>query len=258
MACLLGSASLVAAAPAEIPLTECRSMKTDFMKASKGWIAENSAQDTYSITSNGLEMRLVPPSQYVRLHDSNSNMPYNKYEGRGPTFNVSTLMRYGRFSATMRSAPVGGAITAFIVLADDGDEIDFEILGGDPHHLQTNFFYGKRPLYTVNGGLHEVPGEAVYDAFHTYTVDWRPERIEWLVDDKVIRTVQKKDTCDANECRYPSSPGRIQLGLWDGSFEAGTAEWSHGPIDWSQHHSISSYIKSVEVDCDPQYNKVIS
>jgi hypothetical protein len=24
---------------------------------------------------------------------------------------------------------------------------------------------------------------------------------------------------------------RIQFGLWDGSIESGTAQWSHGPID---------------------------
>lgn len=58
------------------------------------------------------------------------DLPYNKYEGRGPTFNASTYMRYGRVSATVKSASVGGAITAVILLADGGDEIDFELLGG--------------------------------------------------------------------------------------------------------------------------------
>lgn len=40
-------------------------------------------------------------------------------------------MHYGRLSATLKSAPVGGAITAVILLADGGDEIDVELLGGE-------------------------------------------------------------------------------------------------------------------------------
>jgi beta-glucanase (GH16 family) len=45
-------------------------------------------------------------------------------------------MRYGKVSATIRSAGTGGAVTAFIMMADGGDEIDFEIIGGDSRHVQ--------------------------------------------------------------------------------------------------------------------------
>lgn len=64
------------------------------------------------------------------------DLPYNKFEGRGPTFNSSTYMHYGRLSATLKSAPVGGAITAVILLADGGDEIDIELLGGKEEFAQ--------------------------------------------------------------------------------------------------------------------------
>ena len=39
-------------------------------------------------------------------------------------------MQYGNFSASIKSASVGGAVTAVILIADNGDEIDFELLGG--------------------------------------------------------------------------------------------------------------------------------
>lgn len=109
-------------------------------------------------------------------------------------------MHYGRLSATLKSAPVGGAITAVILLADGGDEIDVELLGGeqkgrahepltaiclfvclfvdvrwligDPNHVQSNYFYGHNILYTVNGGYHEISGPAVFDDYHTYSIDW--------------------------------------------------------------------------------------
>lgn len=45
-------------------------------------------------------------------------------------------MRYGKLSATLKSTGSGGAVTAFILMADGGDEIDFEFLGGDPNHVQ--------------------------------------------------------------------------------------------------------------------------
>jgi beta-glucanase (GH16 family) len=43
-------------------------------------------------------------------------------------------MQYGTFEATVKSAPVGGAVTAIILIADGGDEIDFELLGGKVHY----------------------------------------------------------------------------------------------------------------------------
>lgn len=59
-------------------------------------------------------------------------VPYNKYEGKGFTFNATSYMQYGKFSAKLKSANVPGAVTAVILIADNGDEIDFEILtGGD-------------------------------------------------------------------------------------------------------------------------------
>lgn len=57
-------------------------------------------------------------------------MPYNKYVGKGFTFNATTYMQYGKFTATLKSANVPGAVTAVILMADNGDEIDYEILVG--------------------------------------------------------------------------------------------------------------------------------
>ncbi|KAI9322526.1 concanavalin A-like lectin/glucanase domain-containing protein [Dichotomocladium elegans] len=238
---------------------DCVNFKTDFSRSTDGWIADNSIQDTYEISDRGIEMKLMPPTRYIRMHDSFHNLPYNQFEGRGPTFNASTYMRFGRVSATIQSASVGGAITAVILIADNGDEIDFEFLGGDPDHVQTNYFWGREVLYTVNGGYHDVPGGAVYDNLHTYTIDWSPERIEWYVDGQLVRTREKKDTCDENGvCKFPSEPARVQIGLWDGSIDSGTAQWSRGPIDWQQHNTISAFLKSVESECNPEYNNVIA
>lgn len=39
-------------------------------------------------------------------------------------------MHYGTLTAEVQSASVGGAVTAFILMGDGGDEIDFEWVGG--------------------------------------------------------------------------------------------------------------------------------
>ncbi|KAI8641435.1 concanavalin A-like lectin/glucanase domain-containing protein [Parasitella parasitica] len=206
--------------------TVCKKYNTDFSKDTSGW---------------------------------QNNLPYNEIGGRGPTLNATSYMRYGKVSATMRSAGTGGAVTAFILMADGGDEIDFEFLGGDKDQVQSNYFWGKSKEYNVNGGIHKVEGGPIATTFHKYSIDWKPDRIEWLVDDKVVRTRIKAETCDTTGvCKFPSQPARVQFGLWDGSIESGTAEWSKGPIDWSAPQSIQAFIKSVQIECNPEYNQIVN
>lgn len=60
---------------------------------------------------------------------------YNKIEGVGFTFNASTYMQYGTFSSTIKSSSVPGSVTAIILIADNGDEIDFEFLAGPENQV---------------------------------------------------------------------------------------------------------------------------
>lgn len=59
---------------------------------------------------------------------------------------VGTLMSsthyvwYGKISATMTSSQGQGVVTAFIMMSDVKDEIDFEFVGTDTEHVQTNFY----------------------------------------------------------------------------------------------------------------------
>ncbi|KAI7868936.1 concanavalin A-like lectin/glucanase domain-containing protein [Spinellus fusiger] len=240
------------------PLTKCRNLRTNFADSSSGWIVHNPNVDTFEISEkDGIRMVLIPPQKYVRLMDNELDLPYNLQEASGPTFNSTYYMRYGRFSATVKSAPVGGAVTAMILMADGGDEIDYEILGGDPDHIQSNFFYGGKLEYVINGGNHLVPGNPIYDDFHVYTIDWSPERIVWEVNGKILRVQEKKETCGEGVCKYPTHPARVQLGLWDGSTKAGTAQWARGPIDWTEYSSISAYVKEVTIECNSKYNSIV-
>lgn len=52
---------------------DCVNYKTDFSVTTQGWIADHTFQDTYDMTSDkGIEMKLMPPTRYVRMHDQQS------------------------------------------------------------------------------------------------------------------------------------------------------------------------------------------
>jgi beta-glucanase (GH16 family) len=48
---------------------------------------------------------------------------------------------YGKISATLSTSQGQGVVTAFIMMSDVQDEIDFEFVGVDLEHAQTNYYY---------------------------------------------------------------------------------------------------------------------
>lgn len=93
---------------------------------------------------------------------------------------------------------------------------------------RSNYFWGHNPLYTINGGYHEVAGKPTFEDFHKYTIEWYarniapynlelmelyavwnrgPERIQWFIDGNLVRTKERKETCgDDGVCKYPNLP----------------------------------------------------
>ena len=53
----------------------------------------------------------------------------------------TTYMWYGKVSATLKSSRGPGVVTAFILLSDVKDEIDYELVGTDLTTAQSNFYY---------------------------------------------------------------------------------------------------------------------
>ena len=77
--------------------------------------------------------------------------------------------------------------------ADEHDEIDVELLGGDPKHWQTNVYAPRpddtQPLWGVFGEIENVGSGSTVSEFHNYTIDWSFDRIEWSVDGRAVRTL---------------------------------------------------------------------
>jgi hypothetical protein len=95
--------------------------------------------------------------------------------------------------------------------------------------------------------------------FHDYEIRWTPDKIEWWVDGKLGRTLQKSDTWNATSKNFdfPQTPSRVQLSLWPGGKEGnaeGTVAWAGGPIDWDAPDiQKSGYyfatFSDVEIEC---------
>jgi len=171
---------------------------------------------------------------------------------------------YGKISATMTTSRGAGVVTAFIMMSDVLDEIDFEFVGVDIEHAQSNYYYQGILDYTHSDNL--TVGNT-YEEVHTYTIDWKPDSLTWLVDGKAMRTLTKKQTWNdtANRYDYPQTPSRVMLSLWPAGLPKngqGTINWSGGLVDWNSPYMTNGYysamFKEVSVECyDPPSDATI-
>ncbi|CAG8981667.1 hypothetical protein HYALB_00006538 [Hymenoscyphus albidus] len=147
----------------------------------------------------------------------------------------STYMWYGNVKATFKTSRGAGVVTAFILLSDVKDEIDYEFVGVDLKTAQTNYYFQGITNY---GNSANITLSDTFNNAHTYEIDWTPDKITWLVDGQVGRVLEKSKTWNAtsNQYMYPQTPARVQLSLWPGGLASnakGTVDWAGGQIDWN-------------------------
>lgn len=99
-----------------------------------------------------------------------------------------------------------------------------------------------------NSGNISVDGEDTFNDWHTYEIDWTPEKVDWIVDGSIQRTLKKADTYNetSKQYQFPQTPSRLQMSLWpagQASNAQGTIDWAGGEIDWN-----SEDIKNVGYD----------
>jgi len=166
---------------------------------------------------------------------------------------------YGKTTATFKTSAGAGVVTAFILLSDVKDEIDFEFVGVELSTAQTNFYFQGITNYT-NGD--NATGLAdVHENEHTYEIDWNPNSITWSIDGNSVRTLNKVDTWNAssNQYMYPQTPARLQLSLWPGGLSSngqGTIDWAGGLVQWNSQYMANGYyyasFSEVDIQCyDP-------
>ncbi|RYO10010.1 hypothetical protein AA0121_g10699 [Alternaria tenuissima] len=153
--------------------------------------------------------------------------------GDAPTIQSQWYIFFGSVSFIMTAAPGTGVVSSAILESDDLDEIDWEWLGGEPANVQTNYF-GKG-----NTTTHDREADAAVTdtqgTTHNYTIHWTSDSTSWLVDDKVVRTLQFADANGGSN--YPPTPMNVRIGIWAGgdpNNAEGTIEWAGGETDYSK------------------------
>lgn len=165
--------------------------------------------------------------------------------GDAPQLNSIFTIMFGRVEVAMRAAPGAGIVSSLVLESDTHDEIDMEWLGSDPDEVQSNYF-GKGQTTSWNRGqFHQVAG--TQDNWITYTIDWTEDRIVWMADGTVLRTLKSSD---AEDNQYPQTPMQVKLGAWAGGDPAynaaGTVKWARGPTDYSKG-PFSMHVRSASI-----------
>lgn len=168
-------------------------------------------------------------------------------ETDAPTITSYDYIFFGVVDVVMRAAPGTGIVSSIVLESDCLDEIDWEWLGGENDEVQTNYFHQGNTTSYDRGGFSNVTD--AQGTFHTYTIDWTAERINWIIDGVIMRTLTYDDAYNGKT--YPQTPMQLKLGTWDGgasTTDVGTVEWAGGYTNFSDGTSpYLAYYQSVKI-----------
>ena len=112
-------------------------------------------------------------------------------KGQAPTIETNFYFFFGRVDVTMKPAPGQGIVSSIVLESDDLDEVDWEFLGGFDNKVQTNFF-GKGNTTSYDRMI-EYNVATPQETWHTYSLDWTAERLQWIIDGTVVRELKYAD-----------------------------------------------------------------
>ncbi|KAJ5538412.1 hypothetical protein N7494_007891 [Penicillium frequentans] len=167
-----------------------------------------------------------------------------KYTDEGAEFTLKTngsslllqsnfYIFFGVVESWVKMAKGAGIISSVVLESDDLDEIDWEWVGYNTSLVQTDFF-GKGNTTGYDRGTN-VPMSNADTEFHNYTTYWDHDRLEWWLDDVLVRTVNYSESLTLGGKNYPQTPCQIKIGIWPSGEESeseGTIEWGGGLVDW--------------------------
>ncbi|KAJ3113756.1 hypothetical protein HDU96_002936 [Phlyctochytrium bullatum] len=201
--------------------------------------------------TNGTGMSVVlspPKDKAVKLGSgpyARGNFSADRFATGDMLLTSTSYLNYGKVSARLRSGEGNGVVTSIITMSDDKDEIDWEWTKGD-RTAQSNTF--SKGVFNSKVGYHDLDGMTSRE-FHDYAILWLPDRIEWYIDDKLVRTYRKE------QGEFPVSRSAVQISIWNGgdSTNGGTSGWAGGPIDWErvyrENRRINATFDWVMIQC---------
>lgn len=157
---------------------------------------------------------------------------------RSGSFVSVRSFEYGRFEVEIRAARGSGLVTGFFLHRDTPrQEIDVELAGDDPQCMLVNVYFNPGDDgATIGFGYRGSPCriDLGFDAtldFHLYAIDWRPGRIVWSVDGRIVH-----ERVGWNPTPIPYLPMRLYANLW-----APRSEELAGRIDHNALPAIATF-----------------
>lgn len=209
-----------------LPSSAFTSNFTDGKGASASW--STAAYSTVNYGSQGAEFTITKEKQ-------------------APTVETDFYIFFGRVDVKMRAATGQGIVSSIVLESDDLDEIDWEFVGSDTAQVQSNFF-GKGNT-TAYDRVQYIPVSNPQQEFHTYTLDWNSDRLEYIIDGQLVRTLTYDDPLTVGGKNYPQTPMRLKLGNWCGGCDGmpkGTVEWAGGETTF-EAAPYTMYVESVSI-----------
>jgi beta-glucanase (GH16 family) len=166
------------------------------------------------------------------------------------TTKTSFSQLYGYFEANMKLPSAAGLNSAFWLLPADGSwppELDVvELLGNSPTTMVMTAHSQASGSHTANPHWANIPDAS--QAFHTYGVDWQPDKLTWYFDGKQV--AQENTPADMNKPMYMMLDTLSGTsGSWIGAPNPGeTAQ-----MDINYVRSYSSNPNAVGVTAQPGY-----
>lgn len=135
---------------------------------------------------------------------------------RSGAFSSTSTFIHGRFEAEIRAARGSGLVTGFFLHRQNPrQEIDVELTGDYPNSMLVNVYFNPGDDgATVGFGYRGSPCriDLGFDAssdFHCYAIDWRPDRITWSVDGRVVH-----ERVGWDPTPIPHLPMSLHANLW--------------------------------------------
>ena len=111
--------------------------------------------------------------------------------------------------------------------------------------MQTNYFAKGDTSSYDRGGFSAVANPQTQ--FHTYTIDWTSDRVQWIIDGTVVRTLTYAEA--KGGANFPQTPVQIKLGTWVAGRQGapeGTVQWAGGYTNFADGPFIG-YYKSITI-----------
>ncbi|KAG0021903.1 hypothetical protein BGZ82_011175 [Podila clonocystis] len=208
--------------------------------------------------------RIENGSLVLTLKKNDAVNKFGNRPGFGATVSSTRWMLYGTVTARIKSgSPSGGVVSSFIYRnAVTGDEIDYEWVGKQPNEVQSNYYWNTPPTMDpkdidYSHSRRQYVGINLSQEYQTYTIEWLPDRLTWLINGQVVRTVLKSEV---NGTQYPSTPSQIQFSVWDGGLgDPATTEWAGGPTRYEDNQPpYEMYVDFVDVKCFAPVDPVVT